>query len=154
MGEAARRRQQGFDGRRMGEAVLAALNGDAGGVVWALAKGGSMPNDFIVLDAESTDVRTEHITNRQAASTPHRVVGLVLVRRGEPWIEAMVFDPCETYRPDLYTELVANAVRLADGLMQGERVEEARIEIVSSAWPESVVRKTLESSGPAAERSP
>ena len=154
MGEAARRKRQGFDGRRMGEAVLAALNQEAGGVVWALAKGGQTPTDFIVLDAESPEVRTGHITNAEAAGTPHRVVGIVLVRRGEPWIETMVFDPCETYRSEMYTELAANAARIANGLMEGERVDEVWNEIVSSAWPETELRKTLAPPGPAAERLP
>ena len=83
MGEAARRKRQGFDGRRMGEAVLAALNQDAGGNVWGLVKGTATPAEFIVLGAESPEVRTAFITNAEAADTPHRVVGQVLMRRGE-----------------------------------------------------------------------
>lgn len=154
MGEAARRRRQGFDGRRMGEAVLAALNENAGGVVWTLAKGSAPPTEFVVLGAESPDVRTGHITNGQAAETPHRVVGLVLVRRGEPWIETMVFDPCEAYRSELYTELATDAVRIAHAAMAGERVDEVWHEIVSSAWPEGEHRKVLRPTPSAADASP
>jgi hypothetical protein len=152
MGEAARRKRQGFDGRAMGEAALSALNEDAGGVVWALARGGSTPTHFIVLDAESADVRTGHITNGEAASTPHRVVGLVLIRRGEPWLEAMVFDPCEEYRSALYDELAANALHIADEAVGADRVDEVWHEIVSSTRREKKIRTILKPDEPASEQ--
>jgi hypothetical protein len=138
MGEAARRKRLGFDGRRMGEAVLAALNQDAGGNVWGLVRGAATPTEFMVLGAEGPEVRAGSITNAEAAETPHRVVGQVLVRRGEPWLEAIIFDPCEAYRWDLYAELGATAVRVASELMEGERVDEVRHDIVSSTFPGDV----------------
>lgn len=135
MGEAARRKRQGFDGRQLGEAVLAALNEDAGGEVWGLTKmSAAAAPMFYVVDAESSDVRPEMITNEQAAETPHRVVGLVLVRRGEPWLEAMIFDPCEEYRAEIYTQLQENAVRIARSAMGAEPLDGAWHEIITSSW--------------------
>lgn len=135
MGEAARRKRLGFDGRKLGEGVRAALNQDAGGDVWGLVKGTATPTEFMVLGADSPEVRTAFITNAEAAETRHRVVGQVLIRRGEPWLEVMIFDPCDAYRWELYAELGANAVRIAQDLMDGERVDEVRHDIVSSTFP-------------------
>jgi hypothetical protein len=151
MGEAARRRQLGFDGRRMGETVRAALNQDAGGDVWGLCKGAPTPTAFIVLGAESPDVVAGVITNAEAAKTPHRVVGQVLIRRGEPWLEAMIFDPCEEYRSELYAELGAGALHTAHGLMDGERVDEVWHQIVSSTWPHATELRRIMRPDPAAE---
>ncbi|HYR09568.1 MAG TPA: hypothetical protein VEQ60_17470 [Longimicrobium sp.] len=152
MGEAARRRRLGFDGRRMGDAVLAALNQDAGGDVWGLVKGAAPPTEFMVLGAEDPEVRAAFITNAEAAETPHRVVGQVLIRRGEPWLEAIIFDPCETYRAELYAELGVRAVRIAHELMDGERVDEVWHDIVSSTFPgDAEMLRTAKSRVPAPE---
>jgi hypothetical protein len=152
MGEAARRRRLGFDGPGMGEAARAALNQEAGGKVWGLAKG-SAPDEFLVLDAEGPEVRTAVITNAQAAQTPHRVVGLVLIRRGEPWLEAMVFDPCEEYRSALYDELAANALRIAEGAAGAEPVDEVWHEIISTTWRENRTRTIIRAEDSAPEQS-
>jgi hypothetical protein len=153
MGEAARRKRLGLDGRKMGDAVRAALNQDVGGDVWAWAKQKAIPNEFIVLSAESPDVRTGAITNREAAATRHRVVGQVLIRRGEPWLEAMIFDPCEEFRQDLYVELGMNAIRIAHGLMEGERVDEVWHETVTTTWPNELeMRRTMKITTPPGER--
>jgi hypothetical protein len=152
MGEAARRKRLGFDGRRMGETVRAALNQEAGGDVWAWAKQTVTPNEFIVLGADTPEVRTGVITNAEAASTPHRVVGQVLIRRGEPWLEAMIFDPCEEFRKELYVELGMSAIRIAHGLMEGERVDEVWQETVMTTLPNEVeMRRTLKIPDPPAE---
>lgn len=152
MGEAARRKRLGFDGRRMGETVRAALNQEAGGDVWAWARQTVTPNEFTVLDADTRDVRAGVITNAEAARTPHRVVGQVLIRRGEPWLEAMIFDPCEEFRKELYVDLGMEAVRIAHGLMDGERVEQVWHETVSTTFSGEVeMRRTLTVPGPPAE---
>jgi hypothetical protein len=104
----------------------------------------------MVLGADSPEVRAAFITNAEAAETPHRVVGQVLVRRGEPWLEAIIFDPCETYRADLYAELGVRAVRIAHELMDGEKVDEVRHDIVSSTFPgDAELLRTLKASSPA-----
>ena len=135
MGEAARRKRQGFDGRQLGEAVLAALNENAGGEVWGLTKGPAAAAPmFYVLDPEGAGVRAGMITNAQAAETPHRVVALVLVRRGEPWLEAMVFDPREEYRAEIYAQLQENALRIARAAMGAEPLDGLWREIATSSW--------------------
>jgi hypothetical protein len=134
MGEAARRKRMGMDARRVGEAVLAALNADAGGEVWGTTRRTSIPPMFLVLDPETDEVRPGSITNGQAAETPHRVVGIVLARRGESWIEAMVFDPGEEYRGQVYLELQTRALQIALPLMESEQLDSAYHEIITSTW--------------------
>lgn len=134
MGEAARRRAQGFQGRALGQSALAALNDAAGGNAWSLARGGEQATDFLVLDAEGSEVRAGFITNREASETPHRIVAQTLVRRGEPWLTAMVFDPCRTYRSELYLQMGMGAAALAQSALGGERVEEIWHETTSSRW--------------------
>jgi hypothetical protein len=134
MGEAARRRQMGYDGRRFGEAVVAALNADAGGDVWESGREAT-PEHFLVLGLDDAPPRAGLIQNKVAAETPHRVVSQLLFRRGEPWLMAMIFDPSQEYRTELYDRLAANAVRIvhANG---AERIDEVRHVIVHSTWPE------------------
>lgn len=143
MGEAARRKRLGFDGPGMGDAALDALNADAGGKVWSVARGAPASTEFLVLDAEGPETRVAMITNAEAARTPHRVVGLVLIRRGEPWLEAMVFDPCEEYRSALYDDLAANALSIADEAVDAERIDEVWHEIVSTTWRENRIRTVI-----------
>jgi hypothetical protein len=135
MGEAARRKRLGFDGQKLGETVLAALNQDAGGEVWALVRVRDPAPLFYMLDADSTDARAGMITTGEAIQMPHRVVAIVLERRGEPWLEAMVFDSCEEYRPEIYAQLQANAQRVASSAMGDERLEGAWHELVTSTFP-------------------
>lgn len=133
MGEAARRKRLGFNGQKLGETVLAALNQDAGGEVWGIAKASAIAPLFLVLDAEGTDTRPELVTNAVARSTPHRVVGIVLERRGEPWLEAMVFDPSEAYRAELYQQIQDRALHIA--VSQGATdLDGVWHEIASSSW--------------------
>jgi hypothetical protein len=134
MGEAARRKRAGMDARKVGNAVLAALNADAGGEVWGPTRRTSIPPMFLVLDPETGEVTPGSITNAHAAETPHRVVGIVLVRRGEPWIEAMVFDPGEEYRGQVYLELQSRAIQIALPLMETEQLDSAYHEIITSTW--------------------
>jgi hypothetical protein len=134
MGEAARRKRAGMDARKVGDAVLAALNAEAGGEVWGTTRRTSIPPMFLMLDPETGDASPGSITNAQAAATPHRVVGIVLVRRGEPWIEAMVFDPGEEYRGQVYLELQTRALRIALPLMETEQLDSAYHEIITSTW--------------------
>lgn len=134
MGEAARRKRLGFNSREMGDAVLAALNENAGGPVWGLTRGAATPEMFYVADAEAPEVRPGVVTNRMASETPHRVVGIVLIRRGEPWLEAMVFDPCERFRLELYDGLQQNAVRIAEPLMGEETLDHVSIEVAATTF--------------------
>lgn len=136
MGEAARRRKQGFDGQRLGEAVLAALNEDAGGDVWENVKGMETPTEFLILNTEDFTAQAGIITNQVAGDTPHRLVAQALMRRGDAWVTALVFDPAEEYRQELYDALARRAFRVARSA-GAEDVDEVRIEIIHSAWPES-----------------
>lgn len=135
MGEAARRKQQGFDGRKLGEDVIAALNADAGGPVWELARGGQQSEQFLVLGAEDDSVRAAMITNREGEETPHRIVVQRLYRRGEPWLTAVIFDPSEEYRADLYTDVARRAVA-AVHTASDERITQVEHQIIHSSWPE------------------
>jgi hypothetical protein len=146
MGEAARRRAAGFDGRKLGEEVLAALNERAGGRAWELVKGTELATSFLILDAETTEVRAGEITNGEAEETPHRVVEQAIIRRGEPWVTAMIFDPCELYRVDLYDELGRDAVRVAQSAMGTEKIDEVRHVITTSSIPgdREAIQKALE----------
>lgn len=150
MGEASRRKAAGFDGRKLGETVLAALNEHAGGPCWELVKGGEHATSFLMLDAETMEVRPGEITNAEAEETPHRVVEQAIIRRGEPWLVAMIFDPCEVYRVELYDELGRNAVRVARGVMGEEKIDELRHVITTSSIPgdREAIRKALEAAGP------
>lgn len=134
MGEAARRKQLGMDARKLGETVLAALNQDAGGEVWGLARASGIAPMFLVLDAEGAEARPGLVSNAQASETPHRVVGVVMMRRGEPWLEAMVFDPREEYDPDFYKRLQDRALRIVQPHVGAEELDGVWHEIVSSAW--------------------
>jgi hypothetical protein len=133
MGEAARRKKLGFDGRKLGETVLAALNEDMGGIVWGIAKTSGIAPLFLVLDAETTDTHPGMITHEIARTTPHRVVGVVLERRGEAWLEVIVFDPSEEYRGEFYQRLQERALRIA-AAHGVEDLDGAWHEIVSSTW--------------------
>lgn len=135
MGEAARRKQQGFDGRKLGEDVVAALNADAGGPVWELAKGGQQSEHFLVLGLEDEPVRAAMVTNRQADETPHRIVVQRLYRRGEPWLTALIFDPSEEYRVELYADVARRAVA-AVHTASDERITQVQHQIIHSSWPE------------------
>ncbi|HEX6038049.1 hypothetical protein [Longimicrobium sp.] len=135
MGEAARRKQQGFDGRKLGEDVVAALNADAGGPAWELVRGGQQPDHFLVLGAEDESVRAVVITNREAQETPHRIVVQRLYRRGEPWLHTLIFDPSEEYRADLYTQVARRAVGVVHGASD-EGIDRVQHEIIHSSWPE------------------
>lgn len=135
MGEAARRKQQGFDGRKLGEEVLAALNADAGGKVWELVKGSEYPEHFLVLGAEEPTVTAGLITNREAEETPHRLVAQTLFRRGEPWISALIFDPVEEYRQDVYLQLARSAVGAVHGKTD-QSINRVEQRIIHSVWPE------------------
>lgn len=134
MGEAARRKQQGFDGRKLGEDVLAALNADAGGPVWEVARGGQSDH-FLVLGAEDDSTRAAVITNREAQETPHRIVVQRLYRRGEPWVHAVIFDPSEEFRADLYTEIARRAVAVVH-TASDESIDRVQQQIIHSSWPE------------------
>lgn len=149
MGEAARRKAAGFDGPRLGEAVLAALNADAGGPCWELVKGTQLATSFLILDPETTKVRAGEITNAEAQETPHRVVEQAIIRRGEPWMVAMVFDPCEVYRVELYDDLGRRAVRAAQSAMGDEKIDELRHVITTSSIPgdREAIRKALDAAG-------
>jgi hypothetical protein len=136
MGEAARRRKQGFDGQKLGETVLAALNADAGGDVWESVKDTETPTAFLVLNTEDFTVRAGIITNGAAGETPHRLVVQALMRRGDAWYTALIFDPSEEYRPELYDALARRAFRTAREA-GAEDVDEVRMEIIHSAWPEA-----------------
>ena len=149
MGEAARRRAAGFDGReldRTARAALAALNADAGGPVWELVRGNEPATSFLILDAETHEVRAGEITNRDASETPHRVVEQAIMRRGEPWMTCMIFDPNPAYRVDLYDDLGRNAVRVAQSAMGSEQIEEIRHAITTSTHPgdREAIQKALE----------
>lgn len=149
MGEAARRRAAGFDGRefdRIARAALAALNAEAGGPVWELVRGDEPATSFLILDPETHEVRAGEITNREAEETPHRVVEQSIMRRGEPWMTSMIFDPSPAYRVDLYDELGRNAVRVAQSAMESEKIEEVRHVITTSTHPgdREAIRKALE----------
>lgn len=134
MGEAARRRKSGFDGRKLGEDVVALLNADAGGPAWELAKVGQ-PEHYLVLGAEGTAVHAAPVTNRMAEESPHRVVMQTLYRRGEPWVLSLIFDPSEEYRPDLYTEVARRAVGVVH-TSSDERIDTVHHQIVHSSWME------------------
>lgn len=146
MGEAARRRAAGFDGPRLGETVLAALNEHAGGPCWELTKGTELATSFLILDPETTEVRAGEITNAEAEETPHRVVEQSIIRRGEPWLTAMIFDPSELYRVELYDQLGRDAVRVAQSVMGDEQIDQLRHVITTSSIPgdREAIRKALE----------
>ena len=146
MGEAARRKAAGFDGRKLGADVLAALNEHAGGPAWELVKGTEPATSFLILERDGPGVRAGEITNAEAGETPHRVVEQALMRRGEPWIAAMIFDPGEAYRVELYAELGRDAVRVAQSVMGTERIDEVRHVITASTIPgdREAIRKALE----------
>lgn len=156
MGEAARRRAAGFDGRKLGEAVLAALNEHAGGPAWELVKGTQRATSFLILAHDGPGVRAGKITNAEAEATPHRVVEQALVRRGEPWLTAMIFDPCEAYRVELYDELGRDALRVARSAMGTEQVNEVRHVITTSSIPgdREAIRRALEAAGSEPEVEP
>jgi hypothetical protein len=135
MGEAARRKQQGFDGRKLGDDVIAALNADAGGPVWEVARGGQQSDHFLVLGAEDESVRAAVVTNREAQETPHRIVVQRLYRRGEPWVHAVIFDPAEEYRADLYTQVARRAVAVVH-TASDEAIDRVQQQIIHSSWPE------------------
>lgn len=134
MGEASRRKQQGFDGRKLGEDVVAALNADAGGAAWQLVKVGQ-PELYLVLAADEPSVQATFVTNAMAESTPHRVVTQTLYRRGEPWVMSLVFDPSEVYRADLYTELARRAVGVVH-TTSDEGIDTVHHQIIHSSWME------------------
>jgi hypothetical protein len=144
MGEAARRKQQGFDGRRLGETVLEALNEDAGGNVWESFKDTEAPEHFLILNQEDHTARTGMVTNGEASATPHRLVTQTLVRRGEPWVAGMIFDPSEEYRPELFDALARRALRVARE-HGADDVDEVLVEIIHSDWSEQrgYVRRSL-----------
>jgi hypothetical protein len=135
MGEAARRRRQGFDGRKLGDDVVAALNANAGGEAWAVVREGAQPEQYLVLGADEPGARAAFVTNRQAEETPHRVVMQTLYRRGEPWLMSLVFDPSEQFRADLYTQLARDAVRVVHAAGD-ERIDTVHHQIIHSSWLE------------------
>lgn len=136
MGDAARRKQQGFDGRKLGEEVIAALNADAGGPAWELAKGGVQPEHFLVMGTgEEPALKSALVTNREAGETPHRIVVQTLWRRGEPWVMALLFDPSEEYRAELYTQVARRAVRVVHATSE-EGIDRVQHRIIHSSWPE------------------
>jgi hypothetical protein len=134
MGEGSRRKKSGFDGRRLGEDVVAVLNADAGGPAWELVKLGQ-PEHYLVLTAEDSTVQAAFVTNRMAEETPHRVVMQTLYRRGEPWVLSLIFDPSEEYRADLYTQLARHAVRVVQSASD-EPINTVHHQIVHSSWME------------------
>lgn len=134
MGEGARRKRQGFDGRKLGEDAVSALNADAGGPAWELVKAGQ-PERYLVLDADGPGVRAAFVTNRMAEETPHRVVMQTLYRRGEPWVMSLIFDPSEEYRAELYTELARHAVGVVH-TTSDEPISTVHHQIIHSSWME------------------
>lgn len=134
MGEAARRKQMGYDGRKLAETVVAALNADAGGDVWESGREAT-PENFLVLGLDDSPPRAGIVKNSMATETPHRVVSQVIFRSGEPWLLAMIFDPSEEYRTEVYDRIAANTARIihANG---SERIDEVRQVIIHSSWPE------------------
>jgi hypothetical protein len=134
MGEASRRRAQGFDGPELGRRVLATLNEYAGGNVWESLGGGDVATEFLILGSDATEVHAGLIKNKEASETPHRVVAQTLYRRGEPWLTAMIFDPCEEYRAEFYRAMGMEAVRVAHEVMGEERIDEVQHVITTSPW--------------------
>lgn len=134
MGEGARRRKSGMDGRKLGEDVVAVLNADAGGPAWELVKVGQ-PEHYLVLAADAPTVQAGAVTNRMAEASPHRVVMQTLYRRGEPWVLSLVFDPSEEYRMALYTELARHAVQVVH-TAGDERIDQVHHQIIHSSWLE------------------
>lgn len=134
MGEAARRRRLGLDGKTLLDAALAALNAAAGAPVWQPSRSRDDPRFAYFVDADGV-WRGAMALDDQLLQRPYRLVVQSLVRDGRPWMSATVVDRCPRYDRDLYDREGVTAAELAESVMNGITIERVVSATVHTDWP-------------------